>query len=318
MMLNPTLVYDQKTETALGAQNPFYLRQAKKAQPTLYDGEELLKTYHVPVNVPYSEEDLDIAETSRNKLHVKMNDTACGEKRVNITPPNYSKENFMATFTPQTQLTPEQIFLNCIDVSYCSVTYGTDLKSENFNLRNKIQNDDHDSMIKHFSKLEVEHFNLLLKYQNLKEHLTAKLNALHDLNERFRAENEKVKQHYKELYDSIKITHAKTTDQNNSLLSKIENLKAQLNDNSKCVTIPDSKPKVLAPDLEVAFRKHTCFVGIRLVVDLIKEEVVARTYAHFWLKYDEGASSICLLSKASKNNPGYGIALESLKLCPLQ
>ncbi|GJX99077.1 retrovirus-related pol polyprotein from transposon TNT 1-94 [Tanacetum coccineum] len=48
-------------------------------------------------------------------------------------------------------------------------------------------------------------------------------------------------------YDSIKITRANTTDQNNSLLSKIENLKAQLKDNSKCVTIPDSKPKVLAP-----------------------------------------------------------------------
>ncbi|GJY13113.1 retrovirus-related pol polyprotein from transposon TNT 1-94 [Tanacetum coccineum] len=77
--------------------------------------------------------------------------------------------------------------------------------------------------------------------------LTAKLNALHDLNERFRAENAKVKQHYKELYDSIKITRAKTTDQNNSLLSEIENLKGQLKDNSKCVTIPDSKPKVLAP-----------------------------------------------------------------------
>ncbi|GKE38449.1 hypothetical protein Tco_1461854 [Tanacetum coccineum] len=36
-------------------------------------------------------------------------------------------------------------------------------------MRNKIQNDDHESMIKHFSKLEVEHFNLQLKYQNLKE-----------------------------------------------------------------------------------------------------------------------------------------------------
>ncbi|GJT15318.1 hypothetical protein Tco_0874024 [Tanacetum coccineum] len=166
-----------------------------------------------------------------------------------------------------------------------------DLESANSNLRNKIQNDDHESMIKHFSKLEVEHFNLQLKYQNLKEcfgnkkpvtssdapsfdslfvirklneqiqnptldikalvsqnkDLTAKLNALHDLNERFRAENAKVKQHYKELYDSIKITHAKTTNQNKSLLSKIENLKAQLKDNSKCVTIPESKPKVLAP-----------------------------------------------------------------------
>ncbi|GJT41154.1 hypothetical protein Tco_0941019 [Tanacetum coccineum] len=110
MMLNPAQVYDQRTKTALGAQNPFHLRQAKKAQPALYDGEELLKTHHVPVIVPSSEEDLELAETTRNKLHAKMNDSACVEKRVNITPPNYSKENFMATFTPQTQLTPEQVF----------------------------------------------------------------------------------------------------------------------------------------------------------------------------------------------------------------
>ncbi|GJW35032.1 hypothetical protein Tco_0057952 [Tanacetum coccineum] len=490
MMLNPAQVYDQRTKTALGAQNPFHLRQAKKAQPALYDGEELLKTHHVPVIVPSSEEELELAEATRNKLHVKMNDSACVEKRVNITPPNYSKENFMATFTPQTQLTPEQVFwsldlakrkaeelkanapplpvlpsatvyppntpvhlvprtlpttsqvniglyvitqlfwdfektckkritptgitegergfeqtkrcyltevipffnllkehfdgvqkslvtevramkavfenleaevdqneidlksgeierknllitnenlvVECLskDVFYTATDSVlnvsrfsdmhdaftsaqkriADLESENFNLRNKIQNDDHDSMIKHFSKLEVEHFNLQLKYQNLKERfgnkkpvtssdapsfdslfvigklneqiqsrgntirelkekisrltkknsdtdptfdlkalvsqnkdLTAKLNALHDLNECFRAENAKVKQHYKELYDSIKITRAKTTDQNNSLLSEIENLKAQLKDNSKCATIPDNKPKVLAP-----------------------------------------------------------------------
>ncbi|GKA35648.1 retrovirus-related pol polyprotein from transposon TNT 1-94 [Tanacetum coccineum] len=490
MMLNPTQVYDQKTKTALGAQNPFYLRQAKKAQPALYDGDELLKPHHVPVIVSTSEEELELAEATRNKLHVKMNDSVCVEKRVNITPPNYSKENFMATFTPQTQLTPEQVFWSldlakrkaeelkanatplpvlppatvyppntpahlvprtlpttsqvniglyvitqlfwdfektckkritptgitegergfeqtkrcyltevipffnllkehfegiqkslvtevramkavfenleaevdqnetdlrsgeierknllitnenlvaeCLskDVFY-TVTDSVlnvsrfsdmhdaftsaqkriaDLESENFNLRNKIQNDDHDSMIKHFSKLEVEHFNLQLKYQNLKERfgnkkpvtssdapsfdslfvigklndqiqsrgntirelkekisrltkknsdtdptldlkalvsqnkdLTAKLNALHDLNECFRAENAKVKQHYKELYDSIKITRAKTTDQNNSLLSEIEHLKDQLKENSKCVTIPDCKPKVLAP-----------------------------------------------------------------------
>ncbi|GJX80588.1 hypothetical protein Tco_0328737 [Tanacetum coccineum] len=82
MMLNPTQVYDQKTKTALGAQNPFYLRQAKKAQPALYDGEELLKTHHVPVIVSSSEEELELAEATRNKLHVKMNDSACVEKRV--------------------------------------------------------------------------------------------------------------------------------------------------------------------------------------------------------------------------------------------
>ncbi|GKE45772.1 hypothetical protein Tco_1473056, partial [Tanacetum coccineum] len=146
-----------------------------------------------------------------------------------------------------------------------------DLESENFSQRNKIQINDHDSMIKHFSKLEIqsrgntirelkEKISRLTKKNNdadpifdLKalvsqnKDLTTKLNALHDLNECFRAENEKVKQHYEELYDSIKITRAKTTNQNNSLLSEIENLKAQLKDNSKCVTIPDSKPKVMAP-----------------------------------------------------------------------
>ncbi|GJW86157.1 hypothetical protein Tco_0161497 [Tanacetum coccineum] len=110
MKLNPTQVYDQKTKTAPGAQNPFYLRQAKKAQPALYDGDELLKPCHVPVTVSTSEEELELAEATRNKLHVKMNDFVCVENRVNITPPNYSKENFMATFTPQTQLTPEQVF----------------------------------------------------------------------------------------------------------------------------------------------------------------------------------------------------------------
>ncbi|GKE70918.1 hypothetical protein Tco_1528990 [Tanacetum coccineum] len=78
--------------------------------------------------------------------------------------------------------------------------------------------------------------------------LAAKLNALHDLNECYRAENAKVKQHYKELYDSIKIARAKTTKQNNSLLSKIANLKAQLKDNSKYVTIPVSKPLLLGGD----------------------------------------------------------------------
>ncbi|GJR80324.1 retrovirus-related pol polyprotein from transposon TNT 1-94 [Tanacetum coccineum] len=199
-----------------------------------------------------------------------------------------------------------------------------DLESENFNLRNKIQNDDHDSMIKHFSKLEA------LVSQN--KDLTAKLNALHDLNERFRAKNAKVKQHYKELYDSIKITHAKTTDQNNSLLSEIENLKAQLkvvqivlwyldsgcskhmtgdrlrlrnfmkkfigtvrfeNDHFDAIigygdyVIGDSVisrvyyveglghnlfsvGQFCDSDLEVAFRKHTCFVKNLDGVDLIK------------------------------------------------
>ncbi|GJT75102.1 retrovirus-related pol polyprotein from transposon TNT 1-94 [Tanacetum coccineum] len=79
-------------------------------QPTLYDGDEILKTHHVPVSVTSSEEDLEIAEITRQKMNEKMNDPVCVEKKIKIIPPNYSKENFLATFTPQTQLTPEQVF----------------------------------------------------------------------------------------------------------------------------------------------------------------------------------------------------------------
>nr|GEU85329.1 integrase, catalytic region, zinc finger, CCHC-type, peptidase aspartic, catalytic [Tanacetum cinerariifolium] len=43
------------------------------------------------------------------------------------------------------------------------------LESKNSNMQNKIQNDDHDVMVNHFSKLEVEYLNLQLKYQHLKE-----------------------------------------------------------------------------------------------------------------------------------------------------
>ncbi|GJU08237.1 retrovirus-related pol polyprotein from transposon TNT 1-94 [Tanacetum coccineum] len=281
MMLNPTKVYDQKTKTAIGAQNPFYLRQAKKAQPALYDGEELLKTHHVPVIVPSFKEDLELAEITIIKMHEKMNDYASVEKRVKIIPPNYSKENFMATFTPQTQLitrasililrssktkgietqanasplpvlppatvyppnTPvhlvprmlpttsqvniglamkavfenleaevdqnaidlksseierknllianENLIAKCLsqDVFYTvtdsaltasqfhelSIVYNVaktravELKAENLNLHKKIQNDDHDNMVKHISRLEVDNLNLQLKYQHLKD-----------------------------------------------------------------------------------------------------------------------------------------------------
>nr|GEY96969.1 hypothetical protein [Tanacetum cinerariifolium] len=62
------------------------LHSAKRAQAILYDGNELLKMHHVLVLVTSYEEDLELAETTR----IKMNDHMCVEKRVKITPSNYS------------------------------------------------------------------------------------------------------------------------------------------------------------------------------------------------------------------------------------
>ncbi|GJR75583.1 putative ribonuclease H-like domain-containing protein [Tanacetum coccineum] len=51
--------------------------------------------------------------------------------------------------------------------------------------------------------------------------LTKKVNVLQEQNELFRAENAKIKQHYKELYDSIKITRAKHLEQITALKMKM-------------------------------------------------------------------------------------------------
>nr|GEZ60359.1 integrase, catalytic region, zinc finger, CCHC-type, peptidase aspartic, catalytic [Tanacetum cinerariifolium] len=72
---------------------------------------------------------------------------------------------------------------------------------------------------------------------------------LTEQNECFRAKNEKVKQHYKELYDSIKITRANNNEKTSSLLTEVQSLKAQLKGKMKCITIDRVKPKVLTPGM---------------------------------------------------------------------
>ncbi|GKB12658.1 hypothetical protein Tco_0846581 [Tanacetum coccineum] len=194
-----------------------------------------------------------------------------------------------------------------------------ELEAELSKLHDKVQKDDHTELVKRFSNLEVNHLNLQLKYQNLKEsfgnntspnkpsspvndtpdfnsvfvigqmkaslqgkdnviqklkmqishlketrseldrtldfraldfqisQLTEKVNVLQEQNELFRAENAKIKQHYKELYDSIKITRAKHIQQITALKNENESLKVQLQNTVSCVTTNLVKPNVLAP-----------------------------------------------------------------------
>ncbi|GJX03856.1 hypothetical protein Tco_0189772 [Tanacetum coccineum] len=73
--------------------------------------------------------------------------------------------------------------------------------------------------------------------------------ALIEQNDCVRVELEKVKQHYKELYDSIKITRAHTSEKTSTMLNEIESLKAQLRSKVSCFTSDSVKPKVLAPGM---------------------------------------------------------------------
>nr|GFC57346.1 hypothetical protein [Tanacetum cinerariifolium] len=80
------------------------------SDPALYNGHEIIKDNHVPAIVHNTKDALEIAEIARRKINDKMKDPECVNHKVKIAPHEYSKENFLATFTPQKQLTPEQIF----------------------------------------------------------------------------------------------------------------------------------------------------------------------------------------------------------------
>ncbi|GJZ28696.1 retrovirus-related pol polyprotein from transposon TNT 1-94 [Tanacetum coccineum] len=338
------------------AQNPFYLKKAKVAQPTLYDGNELINVDHDPIDVPSSEEDLELAELTRQKMHEKLNDPVSSKMKgrrakgqslplpvlppatdfektfkKRITPTGITKGEWGFEQTKRCYLTEVIPFFNLLkehfdgvqkslvtevramkavfeemeaeDVFYTvtdsalsasrfhdlstaynvAMNHVVELESENSRLLRKIKHDDHDTMIKAFSKLEVAHVNLQLKQQHLKENVNnlksksprdvpefdvfLNLNNRHleyksldsqnfqlkqtvtDLQnqlEDFKAENAKIKLHYQELFNSIKVTRAQTTKKAKSLQNEIENLRAQLKGKMPCVTSDVKTPKVSA------------------------------------------------------------------------
>nr|GEX97771.1 retrovirus-related Pol polyprotein from transposon TNT 1-94 [Tanacetum cinerariifolium] len=110
MLCRPKPHYNELNKVAIGYKNPLCLTHAKQVQPALYNGHEIIKENHTPAIVHNSEDTLEIDEITRKKMNDKMNDPECVTRKVKIAPHDYSIKNFLATFTPQKQLTPEQIF----------------------------------------------------------------------------------------------------------------------------------------------------------------------------------------------------------------
>nr|GEW44885.1 retrovirus-related Pol polyprotein from transposon TNT 1-94 [Tanacetum cinerariifolium] len=110
MLCRPKPYYNKLNKVAIGYKNPLCLTRVKQVQPALYNGHEIIKDNHVPVIVHNTKDTLEIAEITRKKINDKMKDPECVTRKVKIAPHDYSKENLLSTFTPQKQLTPEQIF----------------------------------------------------------------------------------------------------------------------------------------------------------------------------------------------------------------
>ncbi|GJY59900.1 hypothetical protein Tco_0459792 [Tanacetum coccineum] len=110
--------------------------------------------------------------------------------------------------------------------------------------------------------------------------LTDKVTVLQEQNELFRAENAKIKKHYKELYDSIKITYGKHIEQTTTLLTEIRESESQIRID-KCITMGFyNTPIVLAPGMRLStiIRRlsHKLFRELLPFVKLYSGNIVSR------------------------------------------
>ncbi|GJX62883.1 retrovirus-related pol polyprotein from transposon TNT 1-94 [Tanacetum coccineum] len=258
MLCKPKPNYNEQNKVAISYKNPLCLTHTKLVQPALYNGYEIIKNNHVPALVNNTEDTLEIAEITRRKMNDKMKDPECVTNKVKIAPPDYSKENYLATFTPQKQLTPEQIFWSQDLIK---------MKEEALKKQTTASRPIKALMVyppntpatlvptvlptkKVFyvatnSELNVSRFTEMHDAHTIVEARCPKLEAeLSNLRDKIQKDNhnELVKR-----FSNLEITRAKHIEQTTVLLTENENLKAQIHENLKCNTIESVKPRVLAP-----------------------------------------------------------------------
>nr|GEV73636.1 retrovirus-related Pol polyprotein from transposon TNT 1-94 [Tanacetum cinerariifolium] len=241
MLCRPKPYYNELNKVAIGYKNPLCLTRAKQVQPALYNGHEIIKDNHAPAIVHNTEDTLEIAEITRKKMNDKMNGPECVTRKLkyqnlkdsfgnNPSTPDKDTPDFDSVFV----IGKMQAFLQGKD----SVI--RQLKNQISQLQ--VTRSDTDHTIK-----------VQTAYSQITK-LTEQVTNLQAQNNLFSVENDKIKQHYKELYDSIKITLAKHIKQVASLTTENVNLKAQTLEKVNSVSKDQVKPKVLVR------RKHTIAV----------------------------------------------------------
>ncbi|GKA47186.1 hypothetical protein Tco_0740069 [Tanacetum coccineum] len=135
MLTKPQVFYDDNHKQALGYQNSFNLEKAQRIQPTLYDGSVIAKEQAV-IFVNDNEETLILEEESQAKMLDKQNDPISIEKKIKISPIDYSKlnkikEDFGKCCVTHKELSTEQaLWLKHLTFSETPVTSHTLVRIE--------------------------------------------------------------------------------------------------------------------------------------------------------------------------------------------
>nr|GEU47982.1 hypothetical protein [Tanacetum cinerariifolium] len=237
MMTKHQFFYDHTTKQALGFQTPFYLKKAQRLEPKLYDGNVIEKSNAIVICD--SEETLMLVEESHSKMLLKQKDPQMSETKVNTTPVDYAvlnqlSQDFETRSVPQTKLSAEQAFwsqnsMNSPEPTPSSRPTKVEVPKE---LPKVGMFQEKDMVIKKL-KERIKSLSGNMKEDKIKKELEEIETINIELDHRvikLIAENEYLKQTYKQLYDSIKSSRIRSKEQFNDLINQV-NLKSVENSN---------------------------------------------------------------------------------------
>ncbi|GJT22660.1 hypothetical protein Tco_0892597 [Tanacetum coccineum] len=126
----PLSVYDQQLKHGLGYLNPYTLKQAISKCPKLYVASSL-GNLEIPLNVRDSEDTLEDAFKSQQKMTEKMNDPIAVANKQNCWTINYKKLNALyKDFVPQKELSVEQKYFPSSSIPSVKIPVSKNMPSE--------------------------------------------------------------------------------------------------------------------------------------------------------------------------------------------
>ncbi|GJR18086.1 retrovirus-related pol polyprotein from transposon TNT 1-94 [Tanacetum coccineum] len=126
----PLSVYDQQLKHGLGYPNPYTLKQAISKCPKLYVASSL-GNLEIPLNVRDSEDILEDAFKSQQKMTEKMNDPIAVANKQSCWTINYKKLNALyEDFVPQKELSVEQKYFPSSSIPSVKIPVSKNMPSE--------------------------------------------------------------------------------------------------------------------------------------------------------------------------------------------
>ncbi|GJY17047.1 retrovirus-related pol polyprotein from transposon TNT 1-94 [Tanacetum coccineum] len=226
MLTKPQFFYDHTTKQALGFQNPFYLKKAQQLEPKLYDGNVIKNTSAIVI--PDSEETIVLAEESHPTLSIRPTKVEVPKELPKVSMVNTSLKKLkhhLAGFDVVIKERTTTTYITKGTWGDHSVSNQSALSFDQYFEINelKAQSQEKDMVIKKLKEI-IKSLSGKMNEDKIKNDLEEIEIINIELDHRVSkliAENEHLKQTYKQLYDLIKPARIRSKEQCDELINQV-------------------------------------------------------------------------------------------------